>query len=370
MERIEPIANVLNNCIEYHIKTIPLPSNITRKPWYLRTHLFGNRSQDWLTQLIRHTSDVFVVAKSLRYPPMSWLENQLVSEGKSCYRSDGRIDPVCARDRTIFITTSALTLQNTRKIVVVMAADMNAQELFRSCSRATEMLYIVDDATTNDIPLKIDERYINDVNKRANGCFENRKKMPIKVKTRDFKVIQLPISSTKIPYKAHSEFVADITGLAIPMIYEYQTTGKIALIDVIKESKKCQRPYLRFIEDADFSNTSNILKLANIYQTIFSGYTSKLYDISNTQYDWLDDDLSNILTNRLKKYLSKESEYEVQIGDFKVDAIDNNIIWEIKCKSRLHSNDIAQLSKYANADGNIRCYRLLNLFTEEILELE
>ena len=78
----------------------------------------------------------------------------------------------------------------------------------------------------------------------------------------------------------------------------------------------------------------------------------------------------DILIKRLGKYLSKKAEYEVQIGDFRVDAIDNNIIWEIKCKSRLSQGDIIQLSKYAKADGNIRRYCLLNLFTEEILELE
>lgn len=367
MKRIEPIADVLNYCIDYHIKVDSIPSNIKTKPWYLRTYPFSSSFGPWIYSLVR-TNDTFVIAKSLRYPPMSKLENYFVREGKDCYHTDGFLDPSLSRDRITFTTLSTLTPKDTRNTVVVFTSDMNEQELFRACSRALCYLYIIDDACKDSIPMSINDTYLYNANTRASGCFEHEKKIRTNVLPRRYKVINpKDIKRSIIPlHKAHNQFVADITGLAIPMIYEYRTKGTIAVIDLIKKSHKYELAHKRFLHFADFNKISDILKLANIYLSICNGYRSKL---SIKEYDWLSDNIIDNLMNRMSHWISKEAEYEVEIGDHHVDCIDKNIIWEFKCKSRITNQDINQLSRYAEVDGNIRVYRLFNILTNEIIEL-
>lgn len=367
MERIEPIANVLNHCINYHIKVVPIPSNIKTKPWYLRTDPFSSSFGPWIYNLVR-TNDTFVIAKSLRYPPMSKLENYFVREGKDCYHTDGFLDPSLSSDRITFTTLSTLTPKDTRNTVVVFTSEMNEQELFRACSRALRHLYIIDDARKDTIPMLINDAYLYNANTRASGCFEDKKKPRSEVLTRKYRVINPKDSQhTIIPLrKTHNQFVADITGLAIPMIYEYRTKGSIAVVDLIKSSHKYELAHKRFLHFADFDKTSDILKLANIYLSICNGYRSKL---SIEEYDWLSDDLIDILMDRMSNWISNEAKYEVEIGDHHVDCVDKNIIWELKCKSRITNQDINQLSRYAEVDGNVRVYRLFNILTNEIIEL-
>ena len=368
MQRIEPIANVLNNCFDYPIKVSPIKSNVKNKPWYLRTDTFSQGFPSWINNLVR-TNNTFIIAKSLRYPPMSRLENYFVHEGKSCYKTDSHIDSECARDRIAFVTLSALTPKDVRDTVIVFSTDMSIQDLFRSCSRAIYNLIIIDDARTDFIPMLINEEYLNNVNKRVSGCFKNNKKLSKEILPRKYKVINSANTKIEVPIKAHHEFIADITGLAIPMIYEFKTKGSIAAVSIIKNSKKCERSYLRFFDNANFHLVSDILKLANIYLTIYNGYKSKIYDIKYEEYDWLTQNVVNTLISRMEKYISKDAQYEETIGDYNVDIIDNNIIWEIKCKSRIQPKDIIQLTKYAEADSNNRTYRLFNIYTEEIIEL-
>ena len=73
MERIEPIANVLNHCINYHIKVAPIPSTIKTKPWYLRTNPFSSSFGSWIYNLVR-TNDTFVIAKSISFSSMDQQE--------------------------------------------------------------------------------------------------------------------------------------------------------------------------------------------------------------------------------------------------------------------------------------------------------
>lgn len=373
MERIEPIADFLNHCIDYEIKVTSQPSTSKTKPWYLRTDIYSNGSREWIIHLLR-SMDVFVIAKDLRYPPMRLLENDLVREGKSCYNTDKYVNGDCAKDKIVFTTLSALKPSNTRKVAVVMTSEMTAQEIFRACSRATERLYIIDDARTDKIPLTIDERYLYNVNKRANGKFDQRSKRTEPSLSSDipsYKVIQPALEDIPhIPMKSSNEFVADITGLAIPMIHEYRNTKHIKVIDLVKESKRCTRSYLRFFDTTDFSQTPSVLKLANIYITIFKGFQSKVVDIDSDEYNWLDSNILEMLLGRMDKYISKDAEYEMPVGKFRVDIIDRDVIWEIKCKTGLHSQDIQQIAKYANEDEHKRKYRLFNIYNDEILELE
>ena len=156
---------------------------------------------------------------------------------------------------------------------------MNLQEVFRACSRATKKLYIIDDPRNENKDLiRIDPRYLYDANTRINGDFSCVNIKNNGCTRRAYKIINKGNKYTMhIPVKTQNIFVADITGIAIPMIYEYKTTNNITAIEIIKKSKRCEKVYLQFIENADFKHIPNIVKLANIYLTIMSGYKSKTF---------------------------------------------------------------------------------------------
>ena len=379
MKRVAPIADFLNNCIDYEIKAEMLPNTKgARKPWYIRTDIFTKGAREWIVHLLQNSRDVVVVAKSLRYPPMYLLENELVNDGIPCYKSDHKpINQNCAEGRVLLTTLDALSPSDTRRIAVVMTAGMTTpQEIFRSCSRAMEWLIVIDDCRLQkgSLPFKIDDDYINDVNKRANGSFGYVPEPKTRAEVIKIPVIREPITSEWItlPIFSRNTFVADITGLAIPMLYEYRNTGKITIIDIILNHKKCVLAHKRFIHFADFNKIGDVLKLANLYLYFCQGYKSKYVEIKMENYDWLKVEVIEELLNRLRRHISTtETTYEVEIGDYRVDAVDNSTetVWEIKCKRSITEQDIAQLSRYAQADGFKRKYRLINLLSEEILTL-
>lgn len=262
-----------------------------------------------------------------------------------------------------------------------MTADMiTPQEMFRSCSRATEWLLIIDDCRLEKgaLPLTINDAYLNDVNKRANGTFQSNKKaslpkapLPAVI---DSSIIQRVDESKRIflPVVNKNQFVADISGLAIPMLYEFINTKKIKIVDMIQSHRRCVLSHKRFIHFADFSTIADVLKLANLYLYIYRGYKSKFVDLNLSDYDWLSPDVIDELLRRMGSHISAtNSEYEVEIGNYRVDAVNNdtNTVWEIKCKYHITDHDITQLTRYAQADEYKRRYRLLNLLTKEIIKL-
>jgi len=380
MDRIRPIADFLNHCIYYHIKVNPIPTNKPRKPHYLRTDIFTRGSCEWILHMLNRSVDVMVIATDLRYPPMKILENVCVEAGYPCYKTDKKpINNNYAKDKILMTTLDTLSPSDTRKIVVVMTSKMTTpQEIFRSCSRATEWLIVIDDCRKEKdcLPFEINETYIENINKRAKGVFKSY----TKVKEEEDKdlsnikeeLINPPNDRIIIPSGSRDNFVADITGLAIPMIYEYKNTGKIRAIDFIQQSRRYILAHKRFIHFADFSKISDVLKLANLYLYIIQGYKSRYEELSLEDYDWLSQEIVDKLLNRMEKHISStNNDYEVKIGNYYVDAIDydKNILWEIKCKRFIEQKDIRQLKRYAKADKFKRSYRLINLITEEIITL-
>lgn len=373
MQRPEAIANVLNNCINYDKKATPIPTMTqhNNKPWYIRTDLFSHGSIEWIVSFIKNM-DVFVVAKSLRYPPMYKMENVLCDIMRCNPKA---IDGLSAFNKDdVFIPVDKLRPDMHKKTCIVLMADMTPQELFRSCSRATETLYIIDDARMDIgdplFPLIINDEYLNNVNKRATGTFGKKKNTDRQYSsTIPTSIIKIQEPMHRLTYKEKDSLRSDINGIAIPIIYEYRTTGKIAIIDIIKNKPGIERYILRFLDNIENRYTiPNILKLSNIYLYVIGRYKSKLYNFSDSEYNWLTEDDIVIYMERLSKYLSKNLEFEVIIGEYRADVFDKdtNTIWEIKCKKYISQQDLNQLSRYATADNFIRSYKLLNVYTEEL----
>ena len=357
MERKESIAHFINNCINYDRKVIPITGTSTVK--YLRTA----GSMEWVADLI-HSKDTYIISK-YDYSPVKKLENILVRRGFSCDKNN-------TPDRLSIIKPVSTYLP--RKYVIIFINDMNSEELFYACTMGTVGIVIIDDGRIlqEHLPMKIDDRYVNNINSRARGTFKpkpnpkHKPKIPPKIK---YKVLVPPQHNIKYIY--NNEFVADITGLAVPMAYEYRVTGNIKFIDIIKKDNKFKYPitklfFERFLLQADFSTFCDVLKLASMYLSLYDGYISRLKDIKD--YSWLDDGSGEEMINVLSKYISKNAEFEVLLEDtdYRVDAIDDGIIWEFKCKKRLQHCDYIQCQKYSTKG----VVKLLNILTGELIIME
>lgn len=177
-----------------------------------------------------------------------------------------------------------------------------------------------------------------------------------------------------------SEFVHEITGIAIPSFFQLKKTGKISILDELSKSNceihlsKKQRgeideiQYLRNI-DINSINIKELLYLSNCWNTLKHGYLFKLYQISN--YSWLTEDQLNICVNRLNRLnISESSHFEVNvvienepellnrklIGYIDCYDYEKNIVYEFKCVQKLEKEHFIQLAiyMYMNEITNLR----------------
>lgn len=213
--------------------------------------------------------------------------------------------------------------------------------------------------------------------------------------------IEKPYYYTRIPNKIQFdnlfEDVSDINGLVIPAIYEELHTGNSTirkttehLYNKIKDSK--QHTYLKkaFDKLATIENKiEQYVYLGIMYISLKEDIYHKVNQIS--KYDWLNEDMVDTCLEPLKKYLIDEkmlyeeaisfecdtySEFEPIIISGRVDAIDNETIWELKCVDSLSLEHFLQLTIYAwiwkhNYKNSYkkRKFKLLNMKTGELYEL-
>ncbi|KAF3913172.1 hypothetical protein AA313_de0204645 [Arthrobotrys entomopaga] len=183
------------------------------------------------------------------------------------------------------------------------------------------------------------------------------------------------------------EVVADITGTAVPAIFEYQHRGTCELItSVMGELEKNSSPSKRrgFIERArpldllpkeyiDHMRSvndrfekkqleiSDILFIANISNMIQSGYIYKVLYIPLDRYTWFTEKHSDAAFNILDTSISDKARYEVFVGhkftDVKagengvsvvgrVDLFDYARMWELKWTGALRPEHILQAALY------------------------
>jgi len=193
----------------------------------------------------------------------------------------------------------------------------------------------------------------------------------------DYNIINNKSSLINIPIKTLQnnlyENVSDITGTAIPAYFEYINSKKITIYDkLIKNNtdivtvcdNNCDfidsdnEEIIYDLKNIDINNIqiNELLYIANRWNSYVSGYIYKINQISD--YNWLSNDNINIAIDRLQKYISSNSDFEIELktenkielGNRKligyIDCIDNKNIWEFKCVNKLDKEHILQLACY------------------------
>jgi len=181
-----------------------------------------------------------------------------------------------------------------------------------------------------------------------------------KIKDKSYKNINIPIKITQSG--GTHEFVGEITSIAVPAYYEYQTTGKMTIFNKLIEIKGFTLP--------NVNKTNELLILSNRYCSHETGYTYKLSQI--TDYSWLSKINLMKCCSRLKKWISNKAKYEVHTQYFSIlynkiivgsiNCHDNDTIWMFKCLPKITSEHIIQFAVqiYCNEKYN-KLYKKSNI---------
>jgi hypothetical protein len=173
------------------------------------------------------------------------------------------------------------------------------------------------------------------------------------------------LSKINIPLKILNEntieSVSDITGIAIPSMFELTIKNKLTIFDFINNKE-----FIKFISNKEIINKlynidiinikpDELLFISNCWNSYKNGYLFKSYQITN--YDWLEEKELNLFIKRLNKLnISNKCKFEYKLNVEKeiynlngyIDCIDeeNNIVYEFKCVQKLEKEHYIQLALY------------------------
>lgn len=202
------------------------------------------------------------------------------------------------------------------------------------------------------------------------------------------------------------ETVADITGTAIPAIFEYRSRGTCTLLENVQEDLLAierdgeqvtidghEHPFVHLPKPLrekllcltpQTMTLSDFLLVANAANAAISGYIHKLLQIKT--YDWLEEKHIKPAMSVLQKHISRHARYErnvrgrvdvskVEKVDIRgrVDVIDGNSLWELKWTDSLRPEHVLQLVCYAALDSvknPRRTYKLLHVPTRQIVSVK
>jgi hypothetical protein len=370
-------------------------------------------------------NDIFILAPSIKSgsTPVRQLENKIKREMPNVMvyvptNDDEKLDEELLEGKIIF-STFHQTKGLERKVVIIFNFDNSYFEYYKKdanpCICSNE-LYV---ATTRGIEhLTLFHHYNNeylhfiDKNNIQTYCHFEDTEMFIKPKTKLLKNINtsitdvikfLPqniidecfnklektknskyiINKINIPLKISNdettECVSEITGIAIPSMFELKLKNKMNIFEILVDknfeeniinngnngcliqldNKAKQKKYN--INDINIKNLTSqeMLYISNCWNTLKNGYLFKIYQITN--YDWLEQQKLNECVNRLTELnisinstfeYRLETENEVELLNRKligfIDCIDkeNNIVYEFKCVQKLEKEHYLQLAFY------------------------
>lgn len=244
--------------------------------------------------------------------------------------------------------------------------------------------------TVKDLTSYLSEVTINDVSIIIDILFKT-----IKEETKET-TINIPLTITTSNNLI--EDVSDINGIIIPAMYESQMKlSNSSLEDIVDELLRTNVTTNTILLDKIFklNSTKNKIEkyalLGLIYVSLTENLLFKLNQIDN--YNWLTQDMIDMCIKNLQNNFGKDVLYEQTIcdkcknyythehdlyGDInicgRIDAIDENYVWELKCTSSITLEHLLQLTIYAwlyeKCFGKYKKYRILNIRTGEIRELE
>jgi len=200
------------------------------------------------------------------------------------------------------------------------------------------------------------------------------------------------------------EGVADITGSAIPAIFEFRSRGTCTLLqkvqkelrDNIKNSspttkdKEFEHPFRHLPPELsarllgfrpETMTLADFLLVANAWNASTSRYIHKLLKIK--RYDWLEEKHVAPAMEVLRKLISSRARYEQDVRGpvnvstpagpsihGQIDVIDGLIVWEVKWTDSSRPEHALQLACYAGLDSRRnpqRIYKLLHVPTGQIV---
>lgn len=397
------------------------------KPRYIICDCFGEEFETSRTlneikyyfNLGYKPNDIFVLAPSIKSinTPVRKLENKIKREMPDVMvyvptSDDEKLDKDLLEGKIIF-STFHQTKGLERKVVIIFNFDNSYFEFYKKdadpCICSNE-LYV---AVTRGIDhLTLFHHYKNeylqfiDKNNIEIYCnFEEYKPLDIKYKQFSYKSINTSITDIikflpqniidecfnklditqiptylmrkiNIPLKISNEktieSVSEITGIAIPNMFELKLKNKMNIFKTLLENRFEERvinnnsliQYQNKKHNINNINLSSLtaeelLYISNCWNTYKNGYLFKIYQITN--YDWLNeknlDECINRLTNlnisnnSLFEYML-ETENKMTLLNRKligfIDCIDekNNIVYEFKCVQKLEKEHYLQLAFY------------------------
>ena len=412
-------------------------------PRYVICNVFGGGKENalldelsyYLFDLHIDPSDIFVLAPSVRKEksPARVFENQIATSEKFSHVSifvpssdDCPIDPDTVRGKLVFSSFhQAKGLE--RRVVLLFGFDGSyfnfynrkadpkfcTNALYVAATRATEHVsffhhyrssffdFLPKDQSGSPIPFL--EEYSQLLQKREYECQAPRELSNTRVSVTDLirhlrsevmqnclkkvniKRIRMKGISLGIPTKIKSkknqfEFVADVTGIAIPMYFEFLKKGKMSAVAILKTpdehnlSNTVQNALKKFelqccgITDSywdcqansserDPNFTKNLLRLAAKVSVASSGFVNKLTQIEN--FTWLTDEKLEQCCHRLDVIgISAASNFEIplekenaselrgKILQGVIDCVDEPNIFEFKCTTEIDDSHILQAALY------------------------
>lgn len=410
-------------------------------------------------------SDIFILSPSVKSnkSPVKKLENLLVKNHIPVYisRNDEKgFDEDVIKDKLV-ISTFHQAKGRERKIVFVYgfddsyfdfhAKDKNRNicpsEIYVAITRASEILVLIEGSDKNPFEfLKMTHDQMKQ-NKSMITFIEDIKKVKPKIKKekedKDYhttsitelidylddctiqKLTELVSEIAKIETESDDlltveipknittengkcEDVSDITGIAIPALFENQNSKKSSLQDIVSLLyKNVDSNTKEFIDKkmvllnkylSKKNDLSAYLLLSNIYIALNEKIYSKLNQID--KYNWLTKDMIKICFQHLENNIGKNPIYELELGDDcddkdkkcythksdnygeikisgRIDCVDNKVLWEFKSTSSLQIEHKLQMILYAfvwekcmKDKFGSKIYKLLNITDGELIRIK
>lgn len=400
----DKMSDFINNCL-FNYERIKSNKMSEQKPRYIICDTFGDTLFNKCSRTFEEVkyylnrgynpSDIFILAYSVKSnkSPIRKLENKIKEELDILVyiptNDEEKLDKDLLKNKLVF-STFHQTKGLERKVVICFNFDTSYYKyydrnaptnycpntLYVAATRASECLTIFHDYKNDYLPFLQNELikkycyFENDIlfitgNKKSNiidtAVTGLLKFIPIEIIDEcydflDIKKIKKSKKKIKIPIKIHNidtdsyEGVSDITGIAIPSIFEYNNNNKMSILTKLSEKD------IYKLEGE--INESNILEIANKWNSYKTGFKSKVKQIKN--YDWLSKkNLAKCLKRLDKLGISKNASFEYEVNCKKkelynrnlngfIDCYDkeNNKIYEFKCVEELSKEYYLQVAIY------------------------
>lgn len=181
------------------------------------------------------------------------------------------------------------------------------------------------------------------------------------------------------------EGVSEITGLLLPSIYEFKTKKKSSIIEyVILNFKQIPLKYISKTKEIIQNykkiklSIAELLYMSTMFLALNTGYYVKIEQIE--KFDWITKDEINEIMKIFKSSISKKAKYEEEITlkydsntelFGRIDIIDNDTLYEIKCTNKISNEHIIQLVLYAYMTKNKYAhYKLFYIYLNKIIEIK